>query len=66
MRSEWNRREWVAALAGTGAALAQTESLPQTPEQELALARKRVLGNLEALDKFKLPPGTEPAFRFEA
>lgn len=66
MKLEWNRREWVAALAGSGAAAAQTDPLPQTPEEELSLARKRQRGTREALDKFKLPQAAEPAFRFEA
>ena len=66
MTLKWNRREWVAALTASGVAQGQTEPPPQTQEQELALARKRQRGNVETLNKFKLPPAAEPAFRFEA
>jgi hypothetical protein len=67
MSTNLNRREWVAAVAGSGAAAAaQTGAPPQTPEQELAAATQRQRRDLETLEKFNLPMAVEPAFRFEA
>jgi hypothetical protein len=60
------RREWVAALAASAAARAQSDHPPETPEEELAAARERQRGSLKTLDKFELPMSAEPAFRFEA
>ncbi len=59
------RRELIAG-AGSGAVLEQPERLPQTPEEELALAAQQQRRDLEAIEKFKVPMSVEPAFRFEA
>jgi hypothetical protein len=59
------RRELAAALAA-GAAMAQNQSRPSTPEEELKAARDRVRANGDALAKEQVPMSTEPAFQFKA
>lgn len=58
-------RRTLAALLGTAvaapAAAAQLAPAAEANEAEAALRR-----NSEALAKVKVPPATEPAFRFQA
>jgi hypothetical protein len=66
------RRGLVLGGAGVSAAplLAQAPQAPpavgSTPEEELAAARKQNASNAAALDKFRVPMATEPAFQFKA
>ena len=62
------RRKLGAAVIAPAVLLAQapTPPLPATPEEELAAAREQNRRNAEALDKFRVPMPTEPAFLFKA
>ena len=62
MSAQLSRRE-LTALAFAGAAAAQTTSPEPTDE---AVAKQRTQANIEALERFKIPMSTEPAFQFKA
>ena len=61
-----SRREFAAAAGAVPAALAQAPAPPPPPEDDNAASRRNLEQNLAALDKFKLPQATEPAFLFKA
>ena len=56
----------VVALWGSALEAQTISAVPETPEEELKLARKRTQDNVETLAKFPLPMATEPAFQFKA
>jgi len=57
------RRELGAAAFAPAAA---PQAVPAQAGQELEAARAALRRNAEALEKFKLPMDTEPAFQFKA
>jgi hypothetical protein len=63
------RRKLAGALVAPVALAAQAPApppIPRTPEEELAAVREQNRRNAQALDSFKLPMETEPAFQFKA
>ena len=58
----------MLALAGAGAAMAQTPSPPAAPANpdKVAAAREENRRSAENLAKFEIPMSTEPAFTFRA
>jgi hypothetical protein len=61
----------MLALAGAGAALAQTPAQPPAADapanpDKLAAAREENRRSAENLSKFEIPMSTEPAFNFRA
>ena len=63
-------RRTILALAGAGAALAQTPAAPSgasaSPADALEKAREENRRSAEDLAKFDIPMSTEPAFIFRA
>jgi len=59
------RRALAAALVSPAAALPQPPKA-NTPEEELAAARKRVQTSIDALRKLQIAPALEPDFTFKA
>jgi hypothetical protein len=59
------RRGLAAALVAPVTARAQPVR-PDTPEEELAAARKRVQTSIDAVRKFQIAPAVEPDFTFRA
>jgi hypothetical protein len=63
------RRKLAVAVVAPAALLAQTPpstAIPANPQGELAAAREQNRRNAQALDGFKVPVTTEPAFQFKA
>jgi len=60
-------RRSMLALAGAGAALAQTPAAPPAAATDpLEKAREENRHSAESLAKFEIPMSTEPAFIFKA
>ncbi len=60
------RRKWAAAALAPAIALAQTQPVPATPDDELKAARDRIKANSNLLAQQKVPMDLEPAVVFKA
>jgi hypothetical protein len=62
-----SRRKLAGAMLGSAAAFAQQPApIPRNADEELAAAREQLRRSSEALQKYKVPMATEPAFTFKA
>ena len=67
-RMNLTRRKLAAAMLSPAAAvaLAQTQTTPSVPEDEVKAARDRLRSAADALSRQEVPVSTEPAFQFKA